>query len=129
MLLKTSTITAPWTVVEGNDKWYARVKTLKTIVDAVSRELEYEFPESAGKGKKKNARAEKDNEIMRRRPRWVPRTKARKSSRRNPRRTRKKAIRSSSLYPKQEAEVGDKKKDRKKGKKKDKKKNEKKGKK
>jgi len=40
MLLKTSTITAPWTIVEGNSKYYARVKALKTIVEALERELE-----------------------------------------------------------------------------------------
>jgi len=40
MLLKTSTITAPWTIVEGNSKYYARVKSLKTIVEALERELE-----------------------------------------------------------------------------------------
>lgn len=42
MLLKTSTITAPWTIVEGNDKYYARVKVLKTIVDKLSDELNYD---------------------------------------------------------------------------------------
>src|SRR5512136_169873 len=41
MLLKTSTISAPWTVVEGNSKPYARVKVLKTIVDKLARELNY----------------------------------------------------------------------------------------
>ena len=41
MLLKTSTLTAPWTIVEGNCKWYARVKALKTLVDVLSRELDY----------------------------------------------------------------------------------------
>jgi polyphosphate kinase 2 (PPK2 family) len=40
MLLKTSTITAPWTIVEGNSKYYARVKAVKTIVDTLERELE-----------------------------------------------------------------------------------------
>mgnify|MGYP000104497036 CR=1 FL=1 len=39
MLLKTSTVTAPWTVVEGNDKWYARVKTLRTLVGTLDRAL------------------------------------------------------------------------------------------
>ena len=34
MLLKTSTSYAPWTVVEANDKLYARIKTLKTVVQA-----------------------------------------------------------------------------------------------
>ncbi len=42
MLLKTSTITAPWTVVEGNDKCWARVKALRTLVEVLSRALEYE---------------------------------------------------------------------------------------
>ena len=41
MLLKTSTLTAPWTIVEGNCKWYARVKALKTLVDVLSRELDF----------------------------------------------------------------------------------------
>jgi polyphosphate kinase 2 (PPK2 family) len=41
MLLKTSTVTAPWTVVEANYKWYARVKCLKTLVDTVSAALDY----------------------------------------------------------------------------------------
>ncbi len=41
MLLKTSTISAPWTVVEGNDKRYARVKVLSTLVDKLSEELDY----------------------------------------------------------------------------------------
>lgn len=39
MLLKTSTQRAPWTVVEGNDKYYARIKVLKTIVDKLEKEL------------------------------------------------------------------------------------------
>ena len=39
MLLKTSTLRAPWTVIEGNDKLYGRVKILKTVVDKLSREL------------------------------------------------------------------------------------------
>ncbi len=41
MLLKTSTLTAPWTIVEGNCKWYARVKALGTLVDVLSRELDF----------------------------------------------------------------------------------------
>ncbi len=58
MLLKTSTLTAPWTVVEGNCKWYARVKVLKTLVDGLRQELDFdplaEFPETR-KGRKKRA--------------------------------------------------------------------------
>jgi len=55
MLLKTSTVTAPWTVVEGNDKWFARVKSLRTLVDVLSSELDYQptEPGSASKKKKK----------------------------------------------------------------------------
>ena len=41
MLLKTSTLAAPWTVVEGNSKWYARVKVLKTLVEGLTSELGY----------------------------------------------------------------------------------------
>lgn len=46
MLLKTSTITAPWTIVEGNSKYYARVKALKTVVETLENELE-PFDETA----------------------------------------------------------------------------------
>jgi polyphosphate kinase 2 (PPK2 family) len=41
MILKTSTLTAPWTIVEGDCKWYARVKALRTLVEALSEELDY----------------------------------------------------------------------------------------
>jgi polyphosphate kinase 2 (PPK2 family) len=39
MLARTSTPHAPWTVVESDDKFYARVKVVKTIVDALGRTL------------------------------------------------------------------------------------------
>jgi polyphosphate kinase 2 (PPK2 family) len=42
MLLKTSTVHAPWTVVEGNSKYYARVKVLHTVVDKLSKELDFD---------------------------------------------------------------------------------------
>lgn len=41
MLQKTSTDYAPWTIVEGNDKRWARVKTLRTAVEALSQALDY----------------------------------------------------------------------------------------
>jgi hypothetical protein len=41
MLLRTSTISAPWTIVEGNDKLWARVKALRTLVELLSKELDY----------------------------------------------------------------------------------------
>src|SRR5437667_235633 len=39
MLLKTSTPNAPWTVVEANDKPFARVKVMETVEDALQRAL------------------------------------------------------------------------------------------
>jgi polyphosphate kinase 2 (PPK2 family) len=42
MLLKTSTRTAPWNLIEGNDKYWARVKTLTRLVEVLSDELSYE---------------------------------------------------------------------------------------
>ena len=39
MLLKTSTRTAPWTLVEGNDKYWSRVKVLSKLVEVLSKEL------------------------------------------------------------------------------------------
>lgn len=39
MLVRTSTTYAPWIVVEGNCKYYARVKVLKTVVDALEKKI------------------------------------------------------------------------------------------
>lgn len=39
MLIRTSTTYAPWIVVEGNDKRYARVKVLQTVVDALGKKV------------------------------------------------------------------------------------------
>ncbi|WP_321418878.1 polyphosphate:AMP phosphotransferase [uncultured Methanomethylovorans sp.] len=39
MLLKTDTSYAPWTVVESNDKNYFRIKTLKTLVGTIEKNL------------------------------------------------------------------------------------------
>lgn len=39
MLLRTSTTYAPWVVVEGNCKYYARVKVLETVVDALEKKI------------------------------------------------------------------------------------------
>jgi polyphosphate kinase 2 (PPK2 family) len=56
MVLKTSTRTAPWSLVEGNEKYWARVKVLSKLVEILSRELDYQpdDPVSRGKKKKKN---------------------------------------------------------------------------
>lgn len=39
MLLKTHTVHAPWTIVEANDKRYARIKTLRTIVETIENKI------------------------------------------------------------------------------------------
>ena len=61
MLLRTSTLTAPWTIVEGNDKWFARVKTLRTLVELLSRELEHTPAEPPIKGRDKEQRQSRKN--------------------------------------------------------------------
>lgn len=40
MLMRTSTKKAPWTVVESNDKYYARLKVLRTVIEAAEHVLE-----------------------------------------------------------------------------------------
>ena len=42
MLVKTSTVPAPWTVVEGNDKCWARTKVLAKLVKTLSAEMGYQ---------------------------------------------------------------------------------------
>jgi polyphosphate kinase 2 (PPK2 family) len=42
MLVKTSTRTAPWCLVEGNDKYWARTKVLSRLVEILSKELDYQ---------------------------------------------------------------------------------------
>jgi polyphosphate:AMP phosphotransferase len=39
MVERTSTRKAPWTLIEGNDKNYARLKVLRTVSDALKRNL------------------------------------------------------------------------------------------
>lgn len=39
MLVRTSTTYAPWIIVEGNDKYYARIKVLRTVVEAMEARL------------------------------------------------------------------------------------------
>ncbi len=39
MLLHTSTPYAPWTAVEGNDKYWSRFKVVKTIVEAIEKRV------------------------------------------------------------------------------------------
>ena len=53
MLLKTSTLSAPWTVVEGEDKRWARVKVLKNVVQLLGGERARAHSASKKKKKKK----------------------------------------------------------------------------
>ena len=39
MVDRTSTESAPWTLVEANDKNYARIKILKTLCDRIEGKL------------------------------------------------------------------------------------------
>jgi len=39
MLSKCSTTYAPWTIIEANDKYFARVKALRTVVRAIEKRL------------------------------------------------------------------------------------------
>ncbi len=68
MLLKTSTLTAPWTVIEGNCKWYARVKALKTLVEVLSRELHYVPPDPVAQAQKEEKVAKEEKEEKKRGP-------------------------------------------------------------
>ncbi|NJK39184.1 MAG: polyphosphate:AMP phosphotransferase [Oscillatoriales cyanobacterium RM1_1_9] len=42
MIQRTHTPTAPWSIVAANDKYYARVKVVETVVEAIQRQLEGE---------------------------------------------------------------------------------------
>jgi polyphosphate kinase 2 (PPK2 family) len=59
MLVKTSTQHAPWRLVEGNDKNWARVKVLASMVEVLSRELDYQPADPLKHGGKKAAKAAK----------------------------------------------------------------------
>jgi AMP-polyphosphate phosphotransferase len=59
MLLKTSTITAPWTVIAGNDKYWARVSALEMVVSVLSHELNYQPRDPLPEIEKKNGRKRK----------------------------------------------------------------------
>ena len=42
MLIRTSTTYAPWIIVEGNNKYYARIKVLQSVVQALEERLKKE---------------------------------------------------------------------------------------
>jgi polyphosphate kinase 2 (PPK2 family) len=54
MLVKTSTTLAPWTLVEANDKYWARVKVLSQLVEELSKELDYRPEDPFKKAKNKS---------------------------------------------------------------------------
>ena len=45
MVEKTSTKDAPWVIVESNDKYYSRIKILKTVIKRIKKELGEEIKE------------------------------------------------------------------------------------
>lgn len=53
MLIRTSSPYAPWIVVEGNCKYYARIKVLETVVEAVEKKLEEKKQEKKRQEEKK----------------------------------------------------------------------------
>ena len=53
MLVKTSTTLAPWSLVEGNDKYWARAKILSRLVEVLSTELKYKPADPLKKRKKR----------------------------------------------------------------------------
>ena len=69
MLVKTSTTLAPWSLVEGNDKCWARAKILGRLVEVLSAALHYQpvdplrksrrskAPRPSKKGKGKSAKS------------------------------------------------------------------------
>jgi polyphosphate:AMP phosphotransferase len=58
MVDRTSTATTPWTLVEANNKYHARIKVLKTICEAVEVSLE---SDGRKEGKKDSKRVGKKN--------------------------------------------------------------------
>lgn len=59
MLVRTSTRTVPWCVVEGNDKYYARAKVLSRLVETLSQELGYQPADPLGDLERKAQKASK----------------------------------------------------------------------
>lgn len=62
MLQKTSTLTAPWTIVEGNDKYWARIKTQRTLIQVLEAALEpepHEEPTDNGSRAKRKKKKKK----------------------------------------------------------------------
>jgi polyphosphate kinase 2 (PPK2 family) len=56
MLVKTSTRTAPWCLIEGNDKYWARARVLSKLVRILSAGLGYEPADPLRHGAKKGGK-------------------------------------------------------------------------
>ena len=52
MLYRTDTPYAPWTVVEGNNKYYARLKVMSTMIDRMEKALAAVDDKAGSKAKK-----------------------------------------------------------------------------
>ena len=40
MIVKTSTQYAPWIIVSGNNKYYARIQVLRSVVEAIEKKMD-----------------------------------------------------------------------------------------
>ena len=40
MIRKTSTPEAPWTIIPANNKYYARILTIRTVIDAIGKRIQ-----------------------------------------------------------------------------------------
>ncbi len=66
MLQKTSTVTAPWTIIEGNDKYWERVKTQRTVIEALAPELEKSVDDKTSHPPESKNKEEKEEGLARR---------------------------------------------------------------
>jgi len=57
MLVKTSTRGSPWSLIEGNDKYWARTRVLAKLVKDLSAELKYQPADPLGDTGKKKIKA------------------------------------------------------------------------
>lgn len=75
MVDRTSTGTAPWTIVESNDKYFARVKVLRTICERLEKELKIDL---AKEPRRVITRGEKDESVKEGQPvpKEAPKSKA-----------------------------------------------------
>ena len=62
--------------------------------------MDYVFPESSRKGKKKNARAEKDNEIMKKEAKMGAKNKGKEKLKKKPKKDKKKGDKVQQSVPK-----------------------------